>query len=197
MIHILSSTSNNRETDEWLLSHYDSSLDKSVYHFAGGFLSNNFFLLKIMWLRKSVPSKCAWPFSDELAVVAHWFPVLPTRQEERALIHNLESRPKSDERDCFENKKTNNSSLNRRKENYTKCQALAQMLRASSSSERPIAEGSAFLHNNIIWGHRVLMLKRHSFISGGHHSHIGQKTSSPCLPLSVSDMKKSRSPLEL
>lgn len=96
------------ETNEWFLNLNDLCLDESVYHFAGGFLSNLFFffLLKIMWLRKSVPSEHPWPFSDELAVVAHWFPVLLTRQEERALIHNLESRPKSDERDCFENKKT-------------------------------------------------------------------------------------------
>lgn len=47
-----------------------------------------------------------WPFSDELAAVAHCFPALSTRREEHALIHNLQSRPKSDKRSCFENKKT-------------------------------------------------------------------------------------------
>lgn len=126
----------------------------------------SFSLLKLMWLRKSMPSERIWPFCDELAAVAHCFPALPTRREERALIHNLESKPKSDKRDCFENKKTDKQEFAELQEGKphqmpgtgSNAQSLIQLWEAQSWRH-------CLAFTTTPWGHRVLKLKdTHSYL---------------------------------
>lgn len=143
----------------------------------------SFSQLKLMWLRKSVPSKRIWPFSDELAAVAHCFPALPARREQHALIHNLESRPKSDERDCFENKKTDKQEFAEPQDGKPH-QMPGKRSEPHPALRGPKLEASPRFHNNAMRS-RSFKAKRHSLISAGHHSDIGQQTSAPCLPLSA------------